>query len=324
MTAVTEPITEPITTARAVSRHYGGTRAVDGVDLDVFEGDVLGVVGESGSGKSTLGRVLAQLEPATAGEVTVAGRNALALRGRERRAFRRHVQFVFQDPYSALNPRRTIGQSLEEPLLNHRMGNRRERAGRVLALMDACGLRAELADRYPNELSGGQRQRVGIARALVLRPRVLVLDEPLSALDVSVQAQIVNLLKELREEFALTYVFITHDLGIVEYLCNRVAVMYRGRIVETADTGTAFAGPRHPYTTALLSAVPVADPERERRREPILLAGEAADAWDGRGCRFAARCPVARDDCRTAEPPVVETAPGQLVACHYPGSLKLP
>ena len=341
---------EPLLSARGVSRVYTSRRggrgsavhALDKVDLDVHVGEVVGLVGESGCGKSTLGRILAQLDRPTEGTVRFRGQDLFSLSGRAGRRHRQDIQFVFQDPFSSLNPRRTIGMSIAEPLVNAGVDGT-ERRRRVAELMDACGLRPELADRYPHELSGGQRQRVGIARALVMRPSMLVLDEPVSALDVSVQAQVINLLADLRTEFSLSYVFISHDLGIVAHLCDRVVVMYRGTVVETGPVDRIFEAPAHPYTAALLSSVPLADPESEARRQPILLRGEPSDDVPENGCRFAPRCPVARPGCDSSRPALVpvgaapaaaggkSASAGALtaapdehkVACPYPGELTL-
>lgn len=297
----------------------GGTseslRAVDDIDLDIEAGQTLGLVGESGCGKSTLGRVIAQLMPATDGEVLFEGRSILNLDRRELLTLRRDIQSVFQDPFASLNPRMTAEAIIEEPLVIHKTGTRAERKKRVEELFATVGLRPEFADRYPHEFSGGQRQRIGIARALALEPKLLILDEPVSALDVSIQAQIINLLEELQARLGLTYLFISHDLSVIRHVADRVAVMYLGQIVELADNVGFYAKPRHPYSMALLSALPLPDPHAKRDR--IVLKGDLPSPANlPQGCRFQSRCAYVTDACRAPkEPPLREVAPRHSVRC---------
>lgn len=293
-------------------------RAVDGISFTVARGETLGVVGESGCGKSTTARLLVRLEDPTSGHIRLAGRDVTHLRGRELRAVRRRIQLVFQDPYASLNPRLTVGQTLTEVLRVHRIGaDAAARRGRVAELLDMVGLPAPVAARHPHELSGGQRQRVGIARALAVEPDVLVLDEPVSALDVSVRAEVVNLLTRLRDDLGLSYVFISHDLGMVRHVSDRVAVMYLGRIVELGPWQRVSDEPLHPYSRCLQEAVPVADPAVEAARRVVPLAGEVPDAAaPPPGCHFHPRCPLAEERCRLADPPLEELLPGHLAACH--------
>ena len=308
----------PLVSVRSVSKHFPKTRAVDGVSFDIMPGETLGLVGESGSGKSTLGRVVIGLLRATEGETIVDGQNVAALRGRARRALWRHAQMVFQDPYSSLNPRMTVRDALAEPLRNFGIARGAEADALIRKTLEACGLPANAATRYPREFSGGQRQRIGIARALIVRPNFIVADEPVSALDVSIQAQIINLLQDLKAEFGLTYLFIAHDLAVIRHVSDRVAVMYRGKLVETAPAATLYATPRHPYTQLLLRSVPVPDPkaEAERRRNAVAAEVVNAEAIEG-GCPFAARCPSAKfPTCATA-PALAEKAGGHQVACHF-------
>jgi len=299
-----------------VSGKAGKLRAVDGITLDIQAGETLGLVGESGCGKSTLGRVLARLLPASAGEVLFEGRNILDLERRALLALRADVQSVFQDPSASLNPRMTAFSIIEEPLLIHKIGTRVARYDRVHELLQTVGLRPEFAQRYPHEFSGGQRQRIGIARALALEPKLLILDEPVSALDVSIQAQIINLLAELQARLGLTYLFISHDLSVVQHTADRVAVMYMGQIVELADNEDFYSNPQHPYSMALLSALPLPDPHMTRNR--ILLQGDLPNPSDlPRGCRFQSRCAHATEQCRISPGPALEeVAPGHLVRCR--------
>lgn len=299
-------------------------RAVDGVTFDVYEGETLGLVGESGCGKSTLGRVIVRLHPATAGRVLMDGVDLLALRGKSLRRMRKDVQMVFQDPFASLNPRMTVGQNIAEPLTNFHIGNGKRRVALVQDIMGICGLNSNFTERYPHEFSGGQRQRIGIARALVLNPRFVVLDEPISALDVSIQAQIVNLLESLQRQFRLTYLFIAHDLSVIRHLSNRVAVMYLGKIVEIGNAKDIYSGSLHPYTKALHSSIPVPDPDHESSRKPILLHGEIpSPARPPKGCRFHTRCPIARFPICSEDEPILEdkTGSGHLAACHFAGKL---
>ena len=308
---------------RDVVKHYrtrtrGEVHALDGVSLTVRRGEILGLVGESGCGKSTAARLLTGLERPTSGSVAVAGLDVDRLRGRGLRQLHRTVQLVFQDPYASLDPRQRIGDALGEVLRVHGLASGRDEVLRqVGGLLDQVGLLPGLADRYPHQLSGGQRQRVGIARALAVRPQVLVLDEPVSALDVSVRAEIINLLARLRDELTLTYVFISHDLAMVRHLADRVAVMYLGQIVEEGPWQAVSDAARHPYTEALQAAVPVADPEREAGRKARTIRGEVPDAArPPAGCRFHPRCPLVEDVCRTDVPPLLPLGAAHRFACH--------
>ena len=304
---------------------FGGlaVRAVDGVDLEIRRGETLGLVGESGCGKSTLARLITALMPVTAGSIMFDGQDITRLRGGGMRRVRRKMQMIFQDPFASLDPRMTVGDILQEPLDNFHVGSVRERRQRVQELLRLVGLNPNFTNRYPHEFSGGQRQRIGIARALAVNPSFIVCDEAVSALDVSIAAQIINLLQDLQREFQLTYLFIAHDLAVVRPLSDRIAVMYLGKVVETADRNDIYDHPQHPYTKALLSSIPVPDPVVERDRAPITLKGEIPSPVNPpSGCRFHPRCPIARVPgvCSEVEPPLEpHGAQDQVAACHFAG-----
>jgi len=308
----------PLTQGIIFQRKVGAVRAVDGISFQIRRGETLGLVGESGCGKSTTGRAILQLYKPTAGLVTFEGQELTKLKGEQMRRMRRKVQMIFQDPYASLNPRMTVGSIIGEPLEIHNLAKGREKQQRVQELLSVVGLNPYFANRYPHEFSGGQRQRIGIARALAVNPSFIVCDEPISALDVSIQAQIINLLEELQNEFGLTYLFIAHDLSVVRHISDRIAVMYLGKIVELADRLDLYQNPLHPYSKALLSAVPIPDPVIERKRERIILTGDVPSPVNPpSGCRFHTRCPIAADICRVDEPAFREITPGHWAACHF-------
>lgn len=309
----------PTGSSRILGRPTNSVRAVDGVSVSVRSGSTLGIVGESGCGKSTLARVVTRLIEPTSGSVFLDGRDVTHLSGNDLRVARRRLQMIFQDPYSSLNPRHSVGQIIESPLEIQGIEPTQGKKKRVQELMELVGLNPEHYNRYPHEFSGGQRQRIGIARALVLDPAVIVADEPVSALDVSIQAQILNLLENLQKDLGLSYIFIAHDLSVVRHIADEVAVMYLGKIVEKGSAATVYSRPAHPYTTALLSAVPVADPKKRHSAERIRLVGDVPSPIDPpSGCRFRTRCWKATDLCAEVEPELVSQSDGHLVACHFP------
>jgi oligopeptide/dipeptide ABC transporter ATP-binding protein len=301
-------------------RQVGAVKAVDGVSFDVMRGETLGLVGESGCGKSTTARLLLRLVDPTSGSITFNGREIADIKGRELKNLRREMQMIFQDPYSSLNPRKTVGTIISDPFVIHGISQTKaERKAAVQELMDTVGLNPEHYNRYPHEFSGGQRQRIGVARALALKPKVIVADEPVSALDVSIQAQVLNLLRELQRDLGLTLIFIAHDLSVVRHMCDRVAVMYLGRIVELASSDELYSHPRMPYTGALMSAVPVADPRLAKAKKRQVLMGDVPSPTNPPpGCRFHTRCWKAQEICRTDDPPLEPKAGGNLAACHFP------
>ena len=298
-------------------RQVGEIKAVDDVSFEVYRGETLGVVGESGCGKTTTGRTIIRLYDATEGQVLFDGTDLTKVKGKQLRQMRRKIQMIFQDPYASLNPRMSVASIVSEPLEIYRVVQRKDRKDRVAALLQMVGLNPVLMNRYPHEFSGGQRQRIGLARSLALMPELIICDEPISALDVSIQAQVVNLLEELQEKLELTYIFIAHDLSMVRHISDRVAVMYLGKIVELTDRNSLYDNPLHPYTQALLSAIPVPDPFVEEKRQRILLEGDLpSPANPPKGCNFNTRCPIAFDDCYQEEPVYLEIEPGHYCACH--------
>ena len=308
----------PITQGIVIQRQVGAVRAVDGISFDVHKGETLGLVGESGCGKSTTGRTILQLYRPTSGDVVFDGVNLVTLKGAELRKIRKKMQMIFQDPYASLNPRMTISEIVGEPLIVHEVASGKEVEQRVEHLLELVGLSPSFANRFPHEFSGGQRQRIGVARALALQPSFIVCDEPISALDVSIQAQVVNLLEDLQQQFGLTYLFIAHDLSMVRHISDRVAVMYLGVIVELASRDEIYNSPLHPYTQALLSAVPIPDPFAESQRKRVILQGDVPSPTNPpSGCRFRTRCPIAKDICAETRPDFRELKPGHFVACHF-------
>lgn len=317
----------PILEVRDLKKHFpikkgllrrtvGHVFAVDGVSFSIGKGETMGLVGESGCGKTTVGRTLLRLTEPSDGQILLSGRDVTKLPKSEIRPFRREMQIIFQDPFSSLDPRMTAGQIVAEPLMVHGVGNREERRKRVAELFNRVGLRAAQMDNFPHQFSGGQRQRIGIARALALNPKLIIGDEPVSALDVSIQAQVINLLMDLQKELGLSYLFISHNLAVVEHISHKIAVMYLGRIVEYADKKSIFTAPKHPYTEALLSAVPVPDPTIKRKK--LVLEGDVpSPVRPPSGCHFHTRCPLAQARCKVEAPKLEQKAPGHLAACHF-------
>ena len=308
----------PIKQGIIVQRQIGAVHAVDDLSFDIYRGETLGLVGESGCGKSTTGRTILQLYRPTSGEVHFDGVDLVNLKNEGLRKMRRKMQMIFQDPYASLNPRMSVGEIIGEPLVVHKVANQKEINERVDNLLELVGLNPAFSDRYPHEFSGGQRQRIGVARALALQPSFIVCDEPISALDVSIQAQVVNLLEDLQEQFNLTYLFIAHDLSMVRHISDRVAVMYLGVVVELASRDELYSKPLHPYTQALLSAVPIPDPIADSKRERTILKGDVPSPVNPpSGCRFRTRCPIAEAQCAESRPEFRELKPGHFVACFF-------
>lgn len=311
---------EPILQVKNLSKHFkvesGFLQAVDGLNFDIYKGETFGLVGESGCGKSTAGRTILRLYEPTSGEAIFEGQNIYDLSPKEMKEHRKEMQMIFQDPYASLDPRMTVEEIIAEPLVIYGIGNKKERRERVIELLEMVGLSAEHSLRFPHEFSGGQRQRIGIARSLALKPKFIICDEPISALDVSIQAQVVNLLKDVQKKLGLTLLFIAHDLSMVRYISDRVAVMYLGKLMEVGNTEDFYSNPLHPYTKALLSAIPIADPDEQRKRVQIELEGDVPSPINMKpGCRFVDRCPYGDDTCRGRDPEMEEILPGQYVAC---------
>jgi oligopeptide/dipeptide ABC transporter ATP-binding protein len=313
----------PITQGIIFQRKVGAVHAVDGVSLSIPRGHTVGLVGESGSGKSTIGRTLVRLYVPTGGHMYLGDQDLATSQGPQLRALRRRVQMIFQDPFASLDPRMTVGSLIAEPMVIHRIGSGKEIRDRAEGLLDKVGLNHRFVDRYPHEFSGGQRQRIAIARAISIEPEFVIADEPVSALDVSIRAQIINLMQRLQRELSLTYLFISHDLSVVRHVAQRVAVMYLGKIMEAADRGELYDNPLHPYTVALLSAVPIANPKVEKQRKRIILKGDLPSPVNiPSGCRFHTRCPLAQQICREVEPPFEDkTGRGHYAACHFSDSV---